>query len=64
MSADDLKISTTNENYAHKSFIETEFSHNKDAKNTRLACRGYSYDEDQSEIKALQIAKRVTLSKG
>ena len=64
MSADGLKISKTKGNYAHKRFIETEFSHNKEAKNTRLAYQGYSYDEDQSEIKALQIARRINIVKG
>ena len=34
VSANGLKISNANGNYAHKSFIEAEFSHNKDAKNT------------------------------
>ena len=34
LSAKGLKISNANRNYAHKSFIEIEFSHNKDAKNT------------------------------
>ena len=33
VSANGLKISNANKNYAHKSVIETEFSHNKDAKN-------------------------------
>ena len=42
VSANGLKISNANGNYAHKGFIETEFSHNKDAKNTWLACQGYS----------------------
>ena len=32
VSANGLKISNANGNYAHKSFIETDFSHNKDAK--------------------------------
>ena len=44
--------------YAHKTFKETEFSHNKDAKNTWLACQGYSYEEDQSAIKAAEITRR------
>ena len=42
----------------HTSFLETEFSHNKDAKNTWLACQGYSYEEDPSAIKAGEIARR------
>ena len=58
VSANGLKISNANGNYAHKSFIETEFSHNKDAKNTWLACQGYSSEEDPSAIKAGEIARR------
>ena len=46
VSANGLKISNANGNYAHKSFIETEFSHNKDAKATWLASQGYSYEEN------------------
>ena len=58
VSANGLKISNANRNYAHKSFLETESSHNKDAKNTWLACQGYSYEEDPSAIKADEIARR------
>ena len=32
------KISTSNANFAHKSFIQTEFSYGNDAKKTWLAC--------------------------
>ena len=32
VSANGLKISNANANYAHKSFMETEFSHNKDVR--------------------------------
>ena len=39
VSANGLKISNASGNYTHKSFIETEFSHNKDAKNIWLAFR-------------------------
>ena len=34
------KISTTNANFAHKSFIEAEFSHGNNAKKNWLACQG------------------------
>ena len=44
------KISTTNANFAHKSFIETEFSYGNDAKKTWLACQGYFYEENLSAI--------------
>ena len=46
VSAKGLKISNANGSYAHNSFIETEFSHNKDAKDTWLACQGYSYEDN------------------
>ena len=58
VSANGLKISKANGNYAHKRFIKTEFSHNKDAKNTWLACQGYSYEENPSALKAGEIARR------
>ena len=47
VSANGQKISNANGNYAHKSFIETEFSHNQDAKNTWLACQGFSFEENR-----------------
>ena len=40
VSANGVKISNTNGNYAHKAFIETEFSSGKTAKNTWLVCQG------------------------
>ena len=44
VSANGYKISNANGNYARKSFIETEFSQNEDAKATCLACQGYTYE--------------------
>ena len=44
------KISTTYADFAHKSFIETEFPYGKDAKKTWLACQGYVYEENPSAI--------------
>ena len=46
VSANGLKISNANGNYAHKSFIATKFSHNKDAKATWLACQVYPYEDN------------------
>ena len=45
MSLSGEKTSTTNANFAHKSFIETEYWNDIDAKKTWLACQGY-YNED------------------
>ena len=61
VSANGLKISNANENYAHKSFIETEFSHNKDAKNTWLACQGYSYKENPGALSTVEVNRRKAL---
>ena len=59
------KISTTNANFAHKSFIETEFSYGNDAKKTWLACQGYYYEENLSAIDgAGRRADDVTERKG
>ena len=39
LSADGLKISNANSNYAHKSFIETEFSNSKEAEDSWPKCQ-------------------------
>ena len=44
VSANGFKISSSNGYYAQKAFIETKFSHNKEAKDTWLKCQGYSYE--------------------
>ena len=44
------KISTTNANFAHKSFIETEFSHGIDSKKTWLAYQGYYYEDNPANM--------------
>ena len=61
VSANGLKISNANGIYAHKSFIETEFSHNKDAKNTWLACQGYSYEENPGALSTTEVNRRKAL---
>ena len=50
VSADAVKISNTNGNYAHKAFIQTEFSSGKTAKNTWLVCQGYYYEDEPAKI--------------
>ena len=60
------KISTTNANFAHKSFIETEFSHDIDAKKTWLACQGYYYVDNPANVdgtagRAVDVAERKHL---
>ena len=52
VSANGIKISSANGHYAHKSFIETEFSHGADAKETWLKCQGYEYEPNPAGIAA------------
>ena len=61
VSTNGLKISNTNRNYAHKGFIESEFSHNKDAKTTWLARQCYSYEENPGPILAAEVNRRKAL---
>ena len=61
VSANGLKISNANGNYAHKSFIEKEFSHSKDAKNTWLACQDYSYEENPGALSTGEVNRRKAL---
>ena len=50
VSANGVKLSNTNGNYAHKAFLETEFSSGKTAKNTWLVCQGYYYENEPAKI--------------
>ena len=61
VSANGLKISNANGNYAQKSFIETDFCHNKDAKATWLACQGYSYEDNPGAIATAEVNRRKAL---
>ena len=49
-SANGTKISSANGHSAHKSFIETEFSHGTGAKKTWLKCQGYEYEANPSAV--------------
>ena len=50
VSANGVKISNTNAKYAHKVFIEMEFSSGKTAKKTWLVCQGYYYEDEPAKI--------------
>ena len=49
VTANGIKISNANGVYAHKAFIETEFSNDREAKDTRLKCQGYTYEETPAD---------------
>ena len=58
-------ISTTNANFACKSFIVTEFSFDNHAKKTWLACQGYFSEENPSAFDGNgRIAEDVTEREG
>ena len=50
LSANGLKISNANSNFAHKSFIGTEFSNSKGAKDSWLKCQGYRFENNPAAI--------------
>ena len=52
VSANGQKIFSANGHYAHKSFIETEFSHGTNAKKTWLNFQGYEYEPNPAGIAA------------
>ena len=56
-----IKISSANGLYAHKSFIETEFSHGKDAKDTWLKCQGYDYEKNPGTLETALSGRKMTL---
>ena len=58
ITANGIKISSANGNYAHKAFIETEFSHNKEAKDTWLKCQGYSYESEPATFTSTVFTNR------
>ena len=58
MSANGLKKPNANGNYAHKNFIETEFSDNKDAKKHLAGLQGYSYEENPGALSITKINRR------
>ena len=61
VSANGIKISSANGLYAHKSFIETEFSHGKDAKDTWLKCQGYDYEKNPGTLEPALSGRKMTL---
>ena len=64
MSANGLKTSNDNGNYAHKCFVETEFWQNKDAENQWLASQGYSYDDNPGAFSTAEVNRRKALVRG
>lgn len=58
VTANGIKISSANGTYGHKSFIETEFSHGKEAKDTWLKCQGYDYEADPGNVTTPVFAAR------
>ena len=66
VSANIIKMSTTEGNYAPKDFSETQFFHGKSAKNTWLVCQGFNYEEEPQKVdgahnRATDVGERKAL---
>ena len=61
LSANGLKISNANSNFGHKSFIGTEFSNSKGAKDSWLKCQGYRFDNNPAAIDAADFTSQREL---
>ena len=61
LSANGLKISNANSNFAHKSFIGTEFSNSKGAKDSWLKCQGYHFENNPAAIDAADFTSQREL---
>ena len=58
VTAQGVKVSSANGLYAHKASIETELSHNLEAKITWLECQGYNYESNPSTHTLTAFTKR------
>ena len=61
LTANVLKISNANSNFAHKSFIETKFSNSKGAKDPWLKCQGHRFENDPTSIDAADFTSQREL---
>ena len=61
LSANGLKISNANSNFAHKSFIGTEFSNSKGANDSWLKCQGYRFENNPAAIDAADFTSQREL---
>ena len=61
LSANGLKYSNANSNFAHKSFIGTEFSNSKGAKDSWLKCQGYRFENNPAAIDAADFISQREL---
>ena len=61
LSANGLKHSNANSKFAHKSFIGTEFSKSKGAKDSWLKCQGYRFENKPAAIDAADFTSQREL---
>ena len=57
VSANSIKISSSNGNYAQKAF-EAEFSHKREARDTWLKCQEYSYEKSPDTFTDVVLTER------
>ncbi len=53
-----VQISSSNNLYGHKAFIETELSHPTECKNTWLVAQGYQYEQEPGVATTPALATR------
>ena len=61
LSANGLKISNANSDFAHKSFIGTEFSSSKGAKDSWLKCQGYRFENNPAAVDSADFTSQREL---
>ena len=61
LSANGLKVSNANSNFAHKSFIGTDFSNSKAAKDSWLKWQGYRFENNPAAIDAANFTSQREL---
>lgn len=55
-------VYSSNGHYGHRSYIQAETSHSRSTKDSVLACQGYSYETDPSDLKTDAFKARRTLT--
>ena len=59
ITANGINLPSANGNYAQKAFIETEFSHDKEAKDISLKCQEYSFEQQPDDFTITNFTTRT-----
>ncbi len=64
VSLNGVQVSTANNLYHHKAYIDTEMSHGTDSKATWLECQGFDYEETPDDPESIKGDQRVPREDG